>query len=136
MGELVYARDKEWAGEAIWTLHRHPTPDGWTKGESGTKHRILYAPLSSQHLIALPVRRGKTYDKETGRRPLTAGQRSGLLTEIDPKSLTVHHQFTFSSFSPGRKNLLDNFVNPTEVPKNATEHQRIQAHSDWEQWSE
>lgn len=48
--------------------------------------------------------------------------------------MTVHHQFTFSSFTPGRENIFDNFVNPHSTPKNATEGQIIQAHSDWEQF--
>lgn len=48
--------------------------------------------------------------------------------------MTVHHQFTFSSFTPGRKNIFDNFVNPHSVENNATEAQIIQAHSDWEQF--
>jgi hypothetical protein len=53
------------------------------------------------------------------------------------KSITVHHQFTFSSFTPGRKYLIDNFVGPSVTgvtAKNATEAQLIQAHNDWEQW--
>jgi len=61
-----------------------------------------------------------------------------LADEADKESITVHHQFTFSSFTPGRKNLIDNFVGPsvTDTAKNATEAQLIRAHSDWEQWRE
>jgi hypothetical protein len=58
------------------------------------------------------------------------------LIETDQQTITVQHQFTFSSFSPGRKNLLDNFVNPIMTEKNATGAQLTLAHSDWEQWSE
>jgi hypothetical protein len=49
--------------------------------------------------------------------------------------LTVHHQITFSAFGPGRLNLLDNFVAPHDLDKNATDAEIMEQHNTWEQMS-
>lgn len=59
---------------------------------------------------------------------------TGLL--IDQKTVTVHHQITFSSFGPGRLNLLDNFIQPNDLAINATDAQILEQHNTWEQMSE
>lgn len=58
-----------------------------------------------------------------------------LTNSADQKSVTVHHQISFSTFGPGRLHLFDNFLQPTDLDKNATEAQYVQAHNDWEQQS-
>ncbi|WVR05554.1 hypothetical protein IAU60_002573 [Kwoniella sp. DSM 27419] len=51
----------------------------------------------------------------------------------DPETMRVNYTIRFSSLTPARVSLLDNFVNQHRVPHNATELDKAELHNMWEQ---
>ncbi|WRT66037.1 uncharacterized protein IL334_002989 [Kwoniella shivajii] len=55
--------------------------------------------------------------------------------EPDPETFAVNYTLRFSSLTPGRVNLLNNFIQPQRVSHNATDFEKAHAHNNWEQTS-
>lgn len=62
-------------------------------------------------------------------RKLTAGS-------LDPKTLHVKHHIKFSTLTPARLNVLENFAQVERVSHNATEADLVHVHDFWRQTSE
>ncbi|WWC88183.1 uncharacterized protein L201_003088 [Kwoniella dendrophila CBS 6074] len=97
------------------------------KPEEGKKNKELaYAPyIGDLRHAAGP--------KDIKALPVTRHNCSTDTTEVDPDFLPVNFTLRFSSLTPARVNILDNFVNTHRVTHNATEYEVAALHSDWEQ---
>ncbi|OCF42859.1 hypothetical protein I317_03336 [Kwoniella heveanensis CBS 569] len=67
--------------------------------------------------------------------PVTRRQCSPSSNVTDPETLNVNYTIRFSSLTPARVHLLDNFVQPHRSAHNATDTDRAELQDEWEQAS-
>ncbi|WVF71011.1 hypothetical protein IAT40_005807 [Kwoniella sp. CBS 6097] len=111
-----------------WSTRLVLNPSTENGSASGKAKELAYGPyLGSLRHGAGP--------KDVKLLPVTRRNCSTSSNVSDPETFNVNYTIRFSSLTPARVHMLDNFVQPHRSVHNATDTDRAELHDDWEQLS-